>query len=68
MNCMGPVTRYDCRMRFLVWRIQCCLLGTIPVYDSLANVVTRPEDASDLIVYITKNNPIRQSYRVDGCL
>lgn len=26
------------------WRTQCCVKGTVPAYDLLANVAKRPED------------------------
>ena len=55
------IVAYDCSS----WRMQCCLYGAAPAYDSHANVAIRPEDVSDLIVYMTMNNQIRQSYLVD---
>ena len=48
--------------------MRCCLKGTDPAYDSLANVAIGPEEVIDLIAYITLINRIRHSYHVDGAL
>lgn len=58
------IVAYD----FSFWSMQCCCKSTVPVYDWLANVPTLPEDVRDLIVYVTTNDRIRQSYLEDGAL
>ena len=49
-----------CRIQLFAWRMACCLKGTDPVYDSLANVALRPEQVAHLNAYITTNNRILQ--------
>ena len=58
------IVAYDCSS----WRMQCCLKETVCAHHSLANLEIRPEDAIDLIVYITTDKRLRQSYRTDGVL
>ena len=45
--------------------MQCRLKGPIPVFDLLIDVAIRTEDSSDLIGYISANNRVKQSYRVE---
>ena len=53
---------YDCSF----WCVKCCPKDTVFAGDLLANVAISPVDPSNMLAYITSNNRIRQSYRVDG--
>ena len=48
--------------------MQCCLEGTDPVYNLLANASVRHEEVRHLIAYITMNNHMQQLYCVDRAL
>lgn len=53
---LDMIVTYGC----FTWRIQCCLKGRIPSFDSFASVATHLEVSGELVVNTTMNNCLRK--------